>query len=101
MASHVARSQPLTKDPPRSLITRSTIERPPASEIRQYALTDTRRTLWACGVARAIAQNVDICCHTANTGGALGRIRTSDTRFRKPVLYPLSYEGRSAMLIRT
>lgn len=24
---------------------------------------------------------------------ALGRIRTSDTRFRKPVLYPLSYEG--------
>ena len=25
--------------------------------------------------------------------GALGRIRTSDTRFRKPVLYPLSYEG--------
>jgi site-specific DNA recombinase len=27
--------------------------------------------------------------------GALGRIRTCDTRFRKPVLYPLSYEGRS------
>jgi hypothetical protein len=25
---------------------------------------------------------------------ALGRIRTCDTRFRKPVLYPLSYEGR-------
>ena len=25
--------------------------------------------------------------------GALGRIRTSDTRFRKPMLYPLSYEG--------
>ena len=24
---------------------------------------------------------------------ALGRIRTCDTRFRKPVLYPLSYEG--------
>ena len=24
---------------------------------------------------------------------ALGRTRTSDTRFRKPVLYPLSYEG--------
>ncbi len=23
----------------------------------------------------------------------LGRIRTSDQRFRKPVLYPLSYEG--------
>ena len=24
---------------------------------------------------------------------ALGRTRTSDTRFRKPMLYPLSYEG--------
>lgn len=24
---------------------------------------------------------------------ALARIRTWDTRFRKPVLYPLSYEG--------
>ena len=26
--------------------------------------------------------------------GAPGRNRTFDTRFRKPVLYPLSYEGR-------
>jgi hypothetical protein len=25
--------------------------------------------------------------------GALSRIRTCDTRFRKPLLYPLSYEG--------
>ena len=25
---------------------------------------------------------------------ALGQIRTGDTRFRKPVLYPLTYEGR-------
>ena len=25
---------------------------------------------------------------------APGRIRTCDTRFRKPLLYPLSYEGR-------
>ncbi len=25
--------------------------------------------------------------------GAPERIRTSDTRFRKPLLYPLSYEG--------
>jgi hypothetical protein len=25
---------------------------------------------------------------------ALGKIRTCDTRFRKPVLYPLSYEGK-------
>ena len=28
-------------------------------------------------------------------GGALGRNRTCDTRFRKPVLYPLSYAGKS------
>ena len=27
-------------------------------------------------------------------GGAPGRNRTFDTRFRKPVLYPLSYEGK-------
>ena len=35
--------------------------------------------------------------HTCDTRGpdcdAPGRIRTCDTRFRKPVLYPLSYEG--------
>ena len=30
--------------------------------------------------------------------GALGKIRTCDTRFRKPLLYPLSYEGLSADL---
>ena len=29
----------------------------------------------------------------ANVVGAPGWNRTSDTRFRKPVLYPLSYEG--------
>ena len=30
--------------------------------------------------------------------GALGRIRTCDARFRKPTLYPLSYEGRGASI---
>jgi hypothetical protein len=30
---------------------------------------------------------------TRHSGSALGWNRTSDTRFRKPVLYPLSYEG--------
>ena len=30
---------------------------------------------------------------TCTFGSALGRIRTCDTRFRKPMLYPLSYEG--------
>jgi hypothetical protein len=34
----------------------------------------------------------------AAEGGAPGRNRTSDTRFRKPVLYPLSYEGGSWIL---
>ena len=29
----------------------------------------------------------------ARCDGALGRIRTCDARFRKPTLYPLSYEG--------
>ena len=29
----------------------------------------------------------------ASACSALGRIRTCDTRFRKPMLYPLSYEG--------
>ena len=36
----------------------------------------------------------DRCGHLFAVG-ALGWNRTSDTRFRKPVLYPLSYEGKS------
>jgi hypothetical protein len=32
-------------------------------------------------------------CTIRRVPGAPGRIRTSDTRFRKPVLYPLSYGG--------
>ena len=35
------------------------------------------------------ARNALTCTYT----GALGVIRTRDTRFRKPMLYPLSYEG--------
>jgi hypothetical protein len=30
---------------------------------------------------------------TCGYTSALGRIRTCDSRFRKPLLYPLSYEG--------
>src|SRR5262245_48000560 len=37
-------------------------------------------------MARSVAVSGDV-------GGAPGRIRTCDTRFRKPLLYPLSYEG--------
>ena len=29
--------------------------------------------------------------------GALGQIRTADTRFRRAVLYPLSYEGGAGL----
>ena len=32
------------------------------------------------------------CCDAGQIG-APGRIRTCDTRFRRAVLYPLSYEG--------
>ena len=31
--------------------------------------------------------------HIGSSIGALGRNRTCDLRFRKPLLYPLSYEG--------
>src|SRR6476619_2973418 len=34
---------------------------------------------------------------TCGSLGAPGRIRTCDTRFRKPMLYPLSYEGRRGL----
>jgi hypothetical protein len=34
-------------------------------------------------------------------GCAPGRIRTCDTRFRKPMLYPLSYEGLPAVCRQT
>ena len=33
---------------------------------------------------------------SADLRGAPGRNRTCDTRFRKPLLYPLSYEGDGA-----
>jgi hypothetical protein len=33
--------------------------------------------------------------HQAKRIGAPSRIRTYDTRFRKPLLYPLSYGGRA------
>ena len=33
-------------------------------------------------------------CDAAGCAGAPGRIRTVDTRFRRAVLYPLSYGGK-------
>ncbi len=36
----------------------------------------------------------------AQSGRAPGRTRTSDTRFRKPLLYPLSYEGFGVRRVR-
>ncbi len=35
------------------------------------------------------------CINPESFANAPGRIRTSDTRFRKPVLYPLSYGRKS------
>jgi hypothetical protein len=46
--------------------------------------------------ARQLARGgVDPAVHT-DFASAPGRIRTCDTRFRKPTLYPLSYEGLTA-----
>src|SRR5205807_6370715 len=46
---------------------------------------------WPLPPQAATSQNRVLTC--ADTFGAPGRNRTYDTRFRKPVLYPLSYEG--------
>ena len=58
-------------------------------------------------IAELIARRVlnakgerDVPSPTCAFGGAPGRIRTCDTRFRKPVLYPLSYEGKRIHLAR-
>ena len=40
------------------------------------------------------------CLSPATMLSALGRIRTCDTRFRKPMLYPLSYEGGGRKRLR-
>ncbi len=48
------------------------------------------------GALTSIELEFDMCevSHSSSTwGGALDRIRTCDTRFRRAVLYPLSYEG--------
>ncbi len=40
----------------------------------------------------------DVRFHRANRLGAPDRTRTCDLRYRKPALYPLSYEGKKASL---
>lgn len=35
-------------------------------------------------------------CRLVKDDGAPGRIRTCDTRIRRPLLYPLSYEGTAS-----
>jgi hypothetical protein len=49
---------------------------------------------------RALNEQDDVVPGTTSSRlkSALGRIRTYDTWFRKPVLYPLSYEGRPIKL---
>jgi hypothetical protein len=54
---------------------------PPLSRPERHE--KTRDFQWKCGSA-----------------GALGRNRTCDLRFRKPSLYPLSYEGGPTQMIR-
>jgi hypothetical protein len=38
-------------------------------------------------------KTVNVAVLPLSIAGALGVTRTPDTRFRKPLLYPLSYEG--------
>ena len=44
------------------------------------------------GVTKIMTEGID-AVFSLFKSGAPGRIRTYDTRFRKPMLYPLSYEG--------
>ncbi len=50
-------------------------------------------TVWVPAPRAALAGSRCFLC-PATSQGAPGRIRTSDARFRKPTLYPLSYGGR-------
>ena len=56
-----------------------------------------RWALTAADTDRTCDQQISRLCWPSMVflvnGGAPGRIRTCDTRFRKPMLYPLSYEG--------
>src|ERR1043166_4296877 len=52
----------------------------------------------SCGTNVSTLRDSDSLFGTSSTfslvsDGAPGRIRTCDARFRKPMLYPLSYEG--------
>ncbi len=48
---------------------------------------------WDRGAEAELRQTYRTSTETRHVVCAPGRIRTCDTRFRKPVLYPLSYEG--------
>ena len=62
-----------------------------------------RQKLKVCGIAAAREENSRLKQKQARRfnplawyfPGAPGPIRTADTRFRRAVLYPLSYEGKS------
>ena len=52
------------------------------------------RTLGSCkGLFAGVVEPPGNQLSLATQVGALGQIRTADTRFRRAVLYPLSYEG--------
>ena len=46
----------------------------------------------ATGDSQMIVTNLDSLIRSGGSNGALGGIRTPDPWFRRPMLYPLSYE---------
>ena len=57
-------------------------------------------------VKQIVKQNGKVTCHSEDRGAVLaskngtpGATRTHDTRFRKPLLYPLSYRGTKRNII--
>ncbi len=60
----------------------------------------SRAEQWDIGAEADVRQTYRTLTPDYDTDSALGRIRTCDTRFRKPVLYPLSYEGLVTPILR-
>ena len=69
----------------------------PVADVERYAepLGDLGQSLWGMNISSPTDHflYITILASFLVRPGAPGRIRTCDTRFRKPMLYPLSYEG--------
>jgi hypothetical protein len=83
------RRHPWRHKPPRMIVIALANPRPPASDSRLPQSTVPSRG-WICPSPCAPSAPAIARCGAS----APGRIRTCDTRFRKPMLYPLSYEGK-------